>query len=137
MSRLRKLLELSSADRRAVVEAVVLIGAVRIALPILPFRTLRRLLDRWRHHRTARPLPASRIAWAVATAASRLPGRNTCLVQALAAQALLGRHGHVTELRVGVARANDGIEAHAWLEQDGRPVFGEPDRLRHTALPQS
>ncbi|HUL02175.1 MAG TPA: lasso peptide biosynthesis B2 protein [Gemmatimonadales bacterium] len=135
MGRLRRFLALPPAERRAVVGAAVLIGAVRMGLPLLPFRNFRRLLAFFSHGRAAHPLPADRVAWAVATAARRVPGPNTCLVQALAAQALLARHGHVTELRIGVARAGEGIEAHAWLEQHGRPVFGAPDRDRHTMLP--
>jgi hypothetical protein len=135
MSRLRKFLVISPAERRAVVGAAVLIGVVRMGLLLLPFRNLRQLLSLVSQGRTRHPLPVEQVTWAVATAARRLPGQNTCLVQALAAQTLLARHGHVTELRIGVARRGEGIEAHAWLERDGQPVLGEPDRLRHTVLP--
>lgn len=46
-------------------------------------------------------------------AAGRLGG--TCLVRALALQYFLSRHGHASELRIGVARSEKGFEAHAWL----------------------
>ena len=46
-------------------------------------------------------------------AAVRLPG--TCLVRALALQRLLAEHGHRSELRIGVAKGDGGLLAHAWL----------------------
>lgn len=49
--------------------------------------------------------------------------KATCLVQALAAQLLLTRHGHMADLQIGVSQAK-GFEAHAWLEFEGRVVLG-------------
>ncbi len=134
MSPLLKLLGLAPAERRLVLVAAVLVGAVRVGLSLLSFPTLRQFLALLARAHASAPLPAERIAWAVVAAGRRIPGA-TCLVQALAAQVLLARHGHGAELRIGVARATDGIEAHAWLERDGEPIFGEPDRLRHTVFP--
>ncbi|HEX4601145.1 MAG TPA: lasso peptide biosynthesis B2 protein [Gemmatimonadales bacterium] len=111
---------------------MLLIGAVRVGLALLPFHRLRHLLA-WLASGAARhPAPARRIAWAVAAAGRHLPGA-TCLIQALSAQTLLARHGHAARLRIGVARANGGIAAHAWLERDGQPLFGEPAG-RHPVL---
>jgi hypothetical protein len=48
-----------------------------------------------------------------------------CLVQALAAKALLSRAGYPTLIRIGVAASEDGkLRAHAWLERDGEIVIG-------------
>ncbi len=47
----------------------------------------------------------------------------TCLVRALALEDLARREGAVAALvRVGVRRDQNGFEAHAWLEIDGRIV---------------
>jgi len=134
MSRFLKLWRLDPAERRLLLGAAVLLGGVRVGLLLLSFGRLQRILTLPARGHAKHPMPAGRIAWAVAAAGRRVPGA-TCLVQALAAQVLLARHGHVAELRIGVARTTEGIEAHAWLERDGEPIFGEPDRLRHTVFP--
>ena len=119
MTRLLKLWRLTPTERRFLLGAALLVGGVRVGLSLLHARD---------------PMPAERIAWAVAAAGRGIP-RATCLVQALAAQVLLARHGHVAQLRIGVARATEGIAAHAWLERDGEPIFGAPDRFPHAVLP--
>lgn len=58
-------------------------------------------------------------------AAARLPG--TCLVRALALQHLLARHGHVSELRIGVARGAGTLLAHAWLVDGTEVLVGGGD----------
>ena len=55
-------------------------------------------------------------------AAARLPG--TCLVRALALQRLLAEHGYASELRIGVARADDRLLAHAWLIDASEVLVG-------------
>jgi hypothetical protein len=66
-------------------------------------------------------------------AADRLPFRTTCLVRALAADAMLRRRGHAPEIRFGVRTPETGatgIEAHAWLDLSGAVVLGEVERRR-------
>jgi hypothetical protein len=60
------------------------------------------------------------------SAARFVPGA-TCLPQALAAEAILRRQGHPADLRLGVKRGDDGVEAHAWVESYGRVIVGEGD----------
>ena len=55
-------------------------------------------------------------------AAARLPG--TCLVRALALQRLLAEHGFASELRIGVAREEGVLLAHAWLVADSEVLVG-------------
>ena len=167
MRQVRKFLGLSAADRRLVVETALLLWAIRLGLWLLPFRTVRRILDQLArkrlvsdggntlaisHHQDTRTpgrkdlidfvlandagrASLEQIAWAVA-AASRCVPVATCLVQALAAQVLLGRRGHPVELHIGVARGARGrLEAHAWVESRGRVVIGGVDDLsRYTRL---
>jgi len=130
LNRLRKYLRLPAPDRRLLLEAAMLQGAVRLALWFLPVR-------RW-----SRPpgllsptavLP-SRIAWAIATTTRLIP-RSTCLVRALAARRLLARHGYPSTLHLGVARAPHGLDAHAWLECQGAILLGAPALDHYTPLP--
>ena len=48
-----------------------------------------------------------------------------CLVKALTTQLLLNRFGYPHQLRIGVAKgATSGIEAHAWIECEGKVLMG-------------
>ena len=59
------------------------------------------------------PTTIDRVVWAVEVASRYVP-KTTCLTRALTAQVLLGRLGHTTSLRIGVARNAAGqLETHA------------------------
>jgi hypothetical protein len=130
----QKLRALSFAEILILTEAAVLLTSVWVGLRLLPFRALRRL-----HGEGPLPspslLPASgtpaKVAWAVRVMAHRLPGKMTCLVQALVAHTMLRRRGYRSDLRIGVAgREPSGeIKAHAWVEHEGRIVIGELEDL--------
>ena len=124
-SPLHKFLHLPAADRSLLVHAVLLIGAARVALWALPFNTARRLFAR-RARQSAAPFPTTeRIGWAISVAKGFVPKGN-CLPQALAAESLLTRSGYPVELRIGVAKTDEGrLEAHAWVESGGRLVVGD------------
>jgi len=118
----------------------VLLAAVRLALWIVPFASLRRWATRLARPRdtspVAAPLPAERIAWAVSAVGRRVPGGGNCLAQAVTAAILLGRHGYTPRVRIGIARTGArGFEAHAWLEQEGSVLLGGPDVSRFAPLP--
>jgi hypothetical protein len=73
-----------------------------------------------------------RAALALDRALRRGPLRPSCLVRALALADLLARRGVPDGLvRIGVRRG-DGrvIDAHAWVELDGRVVGDDPRRVR-------
>ena len=46
----------------------------------------------------------------------------TCLERSLALWWLLARHGIPTQLRIGVRKAGEKFEAHAWIERDGAAI---------------
>ena len=57
-----------------------------------------------------------RVGTAIARMGHRLPWRADCLVQAVAAQHWLRRHGLASRLEIGVReRSDDPFEGHAWL----------------------
>jgi hypothetical protein len=67
------------------------------------------------------------IRWAIAAVARQMPSA-TCLVQALAADAMLRRRGIGADLRFGVRRLPTGdvpIEGHAWVECEHGETIGE------------
>jgi hypothetical protein len=127
---------LGPADRGLVREAALLLVVARVGIAVLPVPHLRKLLDgKWGRPRA----PVERVGWAVTAAARRLPFRTTCLVDSLAADAMLRRRGYASEVRFGV-RVPDGNElaAHAWVEHDGKVVFGSiPDLAEYAVLSDS
>ena len=124
-SPLHKFLRLPAADRSLLVRSVVLVGAARLALWALPFNVVRRLLSRPARRSSASYATTERIGWAISVAKRFIPKGN-CLPQALAAESLLTRSGYPVELRIGVAKKDDGqFEAHAWVESGGRLVVGD------------
>jgi len=136
MRTLRRLLALPPDERRVLVAAVLLVVAARLSLRLCPYRVVRRLAG-WLARPTARlRAPAAVIALAVAAAGRRVPGGRNCLAQALAAHVLLGRHGHASRLRLGVARGAAGeFAAHAWVEIGDAVLVGATGRERFTPLP--
>ena len=105
-----------------------------VAVRLLPYGRLIRLIDRIPRARSHRgSMTPSRCAIAVRRAARILPAR--CLPQAVAAGCLLRRGGLAPTVQLGVARAGERLDAHAWLECDGQVVVGEAERGRYTPLP--
>lgn len=59
----------------------------------------------------------------------------TCLTQALTARRMLSRYGHDAVLKIGVAKSDSRLEAHAWVEVNGQVVLGkQPFHSRYTVL---
>jgi hypothetical protein len=54
----------------------------------------------------------------------------TCLAKSLALWWLLGRQGISSQLRIGIRKANNKFEAHAWVERDGT-ALNEPEEHHH------
>lgn len=124
---LKTLLHLSPARRRLLPQAAALVMIMRVALWVLPVRhvlELSALLGQQPRTGRSRRTPEGDLVWAVAVAGQRVPAA-TCLVKALAAVALLARHGYPAQLCVGVAHGASGrLEGHAWVEGDGHVIFG-------------
>jgi hypothetical protein len=151
-SHLRKLRELSWAERGLVVEAALVVTLVSAAIRLLPFRHLMRLAE-WPLGRRASAIPRARlpnrVRWALQVIGRRAPDA-VCLHQSLTAQILLRRRGAPSILYYG-AHPGDaaGMRAHAWVVCDGYDVVGgeaahdfavlatfprhDPDRLKPAA----
>ncbi|MGE0675357.1 MAG: lasso peptide biosynthesis B2 protein [Methylibium sp.] len=120
-TRLARFLALPAAEKRLVVEALLLLPLVRAGLRVRGFARMRA----WAAAAPAAPPAAgsgpgaARIGALVAAAGSALPGVSTCLARSLLLLRLLGRRGLRGELRIGVRRVEDGIESHAWVELQG------------------
>lgn len=117
----------------------LLVAAIRIALTVLPFAGVRRLVRRWGRRTPRLQRVGSRrvetIAKAVARASRFVPG-TSCLTRALATHVLLARAGRAPRLRLGVAHGPDGLQAHAWVETaDGVAIGAGAPLLPLVPLP--
>lgn len=126
MKRLRHLLDLSAAERLLLIKALLVLIVVRLSLLILPFGPFCRrwgsLIARAGMRPPRQSLPPRRVVWLTSVASRYVPGAH-CLARSFAAHLMLAQHGHRARMQIGV-RKNDGrMEAHAWLEYRGVPLF--------------
>ena len=118
-----------AARRKLLLEASILVVALRVGLRVLPFTSVQRHIRRWADVRSRDDCGSGDAVWAVDVIGARLPG-TTCLVEALAADCMLRRRGHAPALRIGVRRgAGIAIDAHAWVECAGTVVIGTAPAL--------
>jgi hypothetical protein len=131
----RSMQRLTRRLRRAVRHPIKLarasteLAAVHLALRCVSFPTLLRWLAP--PVQGIAPSPAAldpNDLWAINAAGRLMFGQSGCLRRALAVCWHCRRRAIPAELRIGVARGEDGIEAHAWVELDGRVVTGGPER---------
>jgi hypothetical protein len=131
MKRVHKFLRLPSADRRLLVETVLILAAIRLALRILPFRWLCRLLPC--RSRALKPPSTDRLIASVKSASYYNPGA-TCLARAVTLHILMTRAGYESCVRIGFAPDGGTLSGHAWLEVGTRIAFGGPDVARYSPL---
>jgi hypothetical protein len=139
---LSRLASLPGGRRALLVEAVGALLAAQLRVRCLPFRRVAARLGasgaETGHELTpAQQLLSREVEWAIAAASRRLRPRPTCLMEAVAAQALLRRRGVASTVYLGVAPARaDGrqINAHAWLRCGERIVTGKTEAGRFRAL---
>jgi hypothetical protein len=123
----RKFMRLPAPERLTLVQACLLLPVTACAFACLGFRRWHGTVKRWTPHGlppgkrpdaddTAR---VQRTARLIQVAARHVAGPNSCLQQALVLWWLLRRQGFVTELRIGVRKVGDQLNAHAWVEYRG------------------
>lgn len=132
---LRRLRRLSRAEAWALFRAWWLLLGIDLGLRLLPFPWLESRLAPVRREGATVPdetvVPG--LVWATAAAARHHLYPMRCLPQALCLRWLLGRHGIVSELCIGVERRRGDLRAHAWVERDGRPIGEDPRVADHFA----
>ena len=127
---------LETSEKLVFVHGWVLLGYIRAAILVGPFKRLTASLQ---HHRESiSPVSltvkereqANRIGNLVAIAAKYTPWRSLCLTQVLVVQRLLARRGIPGQIYLGVRkvppaeRLANALEAHAWLQCDDLIVSG-------------
>ena len=135
--KLAKFLRLAPGDRRLLMRAAMTLIITKLALKTRSFIGAHKTAIRSQTLLRA-PVPppsAERIVWAVETAGRLIPGLRNCLVQALAAEALLLGARHPCELRIGVAKDQPGeFLAHARLGRHLSTLFPRSPTNSYTPL---
>ena len=143
MHRLGRFLRLTAREKVLLLQATLLLAAVRLGLSIFAFATVRGVLSRLASVRDGQERQSAdtasateRAVWAVETAGRHFPSIGTCLYQALAAHVILGRRGCKSNLRIGVKRSAGGkFTGHAWLEKDGNVLIGGAHSTTYLPMP--
>jgi hypothetical protein len=139
MRQLRNLLYTKPSDRILLFVTLILLTAIKFGLWILPFRYLFKLvtiITEGLNSKAANQVTLSQIIWAVNVITRYMPGGAKCLARALTTQVLMNWCGFKPEFRIGVAKSETGLDAHAWIEYQGRIAIGNlSDLSRFIPLP--
>ena len=136
MKALHRFWALSGSDKMFLAGCVTTVAMVRLCLTLFSFNRMRAWLPAMRAEEVPAPTELKRVAWGIRNAARLVPGAS-CLTQALSGQIVLARRGKTSQVRIGVARDEQGrFIAHAWLVSEGRVVLGgaEANIKRFTPL---
>jgi hypothetical protein len=136
----QELKKLTWPERGSLFQAWVFLSLVSIGLRFGGFPKVKKTLER------LAPIPDVAIsldsvstgrglAPLIAAAAARNPFNPTCLPRSLTLWWMLRRRRMDCQLRLGVRKADAGVEAHAWVEARGQVLNDSPDvRDRFTAF---
>lgn len=128
MKTLRKLLSLAPSEFTSLCDASVLLVLAEVSVRLWSFRTILQALER----RCARaqatsnmavtllPDAVSRLTWLVDVADRHSFLRPSCLRRSLVLAWFLSDGGIAPSLRIGVAREDEQLQAHAWVESNGQ-----------------
>jgi len=140
---LRKYRSLPALERRLLLEAICLLGVMRAAILLFPFRWISRCLhlaqgDGNSEMNAEQQAYASNIGFVIALAAVHTPWLSTCLTQTLAGMTMLRRRALTGTLYLGVARdkstGNETLTAHSWLICGGEVLIGATGNMQFTPI---
>ncbi len=141
MKAARKFLALDWRDKLLHLEAWCCLGAVRLALWVVPFRRIAPHLGRQIPPGQDEPISempagaARKIGVAVERMAHHTPWESACLAQAVAGKYMLRRRGLPSRLYLGTRKDETGkLTAHAWLRSGSEIVVGGAGHQTFTVL---
>lgn len=137
--RLRGWLALSWPDRAQLLLLMLGLPLIGVALRVSGYGKTRRWLERnssLEPRRTATPnelAAAENLAQLAAIAGRHGPVSTTCLRQSLLVYWRLRRLGLAPELKIGVRKVEAAVDAHAWVELEGKALA--PAEITHLPFP--
>lgn len=140
MKRLLRFFQLSYQDKRLYCVTWALLNAVRLGLWGMNFKALQSQLNHLSKKNQTPSLSStdlfSKLVRVINVSCRYSPGQAKCLARALTFKVLITWYGYTGDLYIGVAKPNQGgLDAHAWVEYQGRVVIGQlPDLSRYWPL---
>ncbi len=125
MRRIRAVARLSAAERTAALRAFVLLPLVAVAVRARGLQRVQSRLAVSHHSQRSSKIESRRLGHIVNRVGS--VWRANCLTRSLVTWWLLDRRGTPSELRIGVRKAAEGLEFHAWIETEGTVVNDRVD----------
>jgi hypothetical protein len=116
-------------------EAAITLLLARIAVRVIPASRVFAWANRPRHRSgrfTADEI--SWVLWSIDAAADKSRTKPLCLPRALATHSMLRRRGIVSRICLGVARQQNELAAHAWVEIGNDRVVADPSVRAFTRL---
>lgn len=138
MSSLRRFIVSNSREKKMILWTIFWLFYFRLRNMILPYRLIKRstseeIVDEPSIETVNKPI-IDEVSRTVERCQRFVPGA-TCLTQALATKAVLKRYGQNSTIRIGVAKSETSIDAHAWVEVNGQIILGrQPNNARYAML---
>lgn len=139
---MRRFIKLSWKTKLLLLGAFVLLGIVRLAILIIPFRYLTLLMGKTMAESSKEISPkllakAIKVGWSVNTISNFTPWESKCLVRAFTAQIILLMLGIPSTLYLGLAKDDSKqLFAHAWLRCGSLTITGAGERERFKSVVQ-
>jgi len=136
--KLCKAFALSASDWLLIAQATIWFAVVELGLRVLQLRTMLAILqdekfsNRESHDQSS--VNPERAGYCVELASRLHPLDPTCLKKALVLYALLTRIGFDLQLLIGATKIEGKLDAHAWLEHQGRVILGGLGHERYSTL---
>jgi hypothetical protein len=130
---------LNGQQKRQLVVLAMVLPAIGALIRVAGFQRAAKACSRLVGQAPLRPLAPGDLAQAeayaqlAAIAGRRGPVTTTCLRQALAVRTWLRRRGLDAQLRIGVKKNGEALDAHAWVELEGTPLA--QNNLTHAPFP--
>jgi len=121
-------------DWSVLAEAALTLAWMHVALRVMtPARVIGRatVVPAGRARATP-PEMLARVAWLVGVAGRHLVP-VPCLARSVALARVLARRGAAARIQIGVRTIDGRLEAHAWVEQDGRVINDDEAAVRQYA----
>lgn len=127
----RRLSASAPRDYLAAIESVAWAIAVEIGLRLLSMSTIFALIERVPRWATGTPSAErwQRLSRVAAVPYRIVAGRGICLRHSLVLTAMLRRRGVPAHVRIGVARRDGAVAAHAWVTIAGSSLDTPPSEF--------
>ena len=121
----RQFLRRSPTERSFLFKLALLFIAVHLLLRLYRLPVLRMHVRRLAESLRIHAADPQQLAWAVDRITERLPGRHSCLIQAVCCDAAAHASGMTAVLRIGAASGATRPHFHAWVEHEGIALTGD------------